>query len=413
MSRISRQLVRLSFVVGLLAVLFFVLKAGVGSDPPTHVSVIRPVRQTFTSYITTNGKVEPIEPRTVQARLTTFIERILIKEGDPVRQGQPLMTLDGTEFQSQLANAKEQLVSAESDRAIGLAGGAPQELAQLENDLAKTEVEIQRLRRQNESLTRLYAREAATRDEVEQNKAALEKAETDKRLIERRKNAIAQSSKLQAERAFLRAEEARTSIQSLQEKMNSARLTAPVSGTVYSLPARQGTLVHIGDPVAEIADLTHVRVRAFVDEPDLGSLNHGQAIEVSWDALPNRKWVGEVVQLPKTIVARGSRNVGEVLCSVDNEKTELLPETNVNVRIRTAEHSNSVTIPRSAVLTEGNKRFVWGIDSNRLRKQAVTVGLSNMQDYEIVSGLTENDLVALPGNVELHEGQVVTFTDLP
>ena len=165
--------------------------------------------------------------------------------------------------------------------------------------------------------------------------------------------------------------------------------------------------------MAEIADLTHVRVRAFVDEPDLGSLMNGQTVEVSWDALPNRKWVGEVVQLPKTIVARGSRNVGEVLCSVDNEKTELLPETNVNVRIRTAEHSDSVTVPRSAVLTEGNKRFVWVIDSNRLRKQAVTVGLSNMQAYEILSGLAENDLIALPGNVELHEGQVVTFTDLP
>jgi HlyD family secretion protein len=413
MLRIPRQLVRLLFAAGLLAVLIFLFKAGVGSDPPTHVSVIRPVRQTFTSYITTNGKVEPIEPRTVQARLTTFIERILIKEGDPVRQGQTLMTLDGTEFQSQLVGVKEQLVTAESDRAIALSGGAPQELAQLENDLAKTEAEIQRLRRQNESLTRLFAREAATRDEVEQNKAALEKAETDKRLIERKKNAIAQSSKLLAERASLRAEEARTSIRSLQEKMNSARLAAPVSGTVYSLPARQGTLVHIGDPVAEIADLTHVRVRAFVDEPELGSLKNGQAVEVSWDALPNRMWVGEVVQLPKTIVARGSRNVGEVLCSVDNEKTELLPETNVNVRIRTAEHSNSLTIPRSAVLTEGNKRFVWGIDSNRLRKLLVTVGTSNMQDYEIVSGLTENDLIALPGNVELHEGQVVTFTDQP
>jgi HlyD family secretion protein len=396
---------------GVLAVLIFGLKAGIGVDRPTNVSVIRPVRQTFTSFITTNGKVEPIEPRSVQARLTTFIETVSAKEGDFVRQGQTLMTLDATEFQSELARAKEQLVAAESDRAIALAGGTPQELAQLENDLAKANSEIQRLRRQNESLTRLYARQAATRDELEQNKTALERAETDKRLIEQKKNAIAQSSKLQVERASLRAEEARTSIHSLQEKMNSARLTAPVRGTVYSLPARQGTFVHIGDAVAEIADLTRVRVRAFVDEPELGSLKTGQAVEVTWDALPNRMWSGEVVQLPKAIVARGSRNVGEVLCSVQNEKTELLPDTNVNVRIQTAEHGNSLTIPRSVVLTEGNKRFVWVVDSGRLRKKPVTVGISNVTDYEVVNGVTESDVIALPGNAELHEGRVVTFTN--
>jgi len=396
---------------GVLAVLIFGLKAGIGVDRPTNVSVIRPVRQTFTSFITTNGKVEPIEPRSVQARLTTFIETVSAKEGDFVRQGQTLMTLDATEFQSELARAKEQLVAAESDRAIALAGGTPQELAQLENDLAKANSEIQRLRRQNESLTRLYARQAATRDELEQNKTALEKAETDKRLIEQKKNAIAQSSKLQVERASLRAEEARTSIHSLQDKMNSARLTAPVRGTVYSLPARQGTFVHIGDAVAEIADLTRVRVRAFVDEPELGSLKTGQAVEVTWDALPNRMWSGEVVQLPKAIVARGSRNVGEVLCSVQNEKTELLPDTNVNVRIQTAEHGNSLTIPRSVVLTEGNKRFVWVVDSGRLRKKPVTVGISNVTDYEVVNGVTESDVIALPGNAELHEGRVVTFTN--
>jgi HlyD family secretion protein len=411
MSTTSRRLLRLLLAAGVLAVLIFGLKAGIGVDRPTNVSVIRPVRQTFTSFITTNGKVEPIEPRSVQARLTTFIETVSVKEGDFVRQGQTLMTLDAMEFQSELARAKEQLVAAESDRAIALAGGTPQELAQLENDLAKANSEIQRLRRQNESLTRLYARQAATRDELEQNKTALERAETDKRLIEQKKNAIAQSSKLQVERASLRAEEARTSIHSLQEKMNSARLTAPVRGTVYSLPARQGTFVHIGDAVAEIADLTRVRVRAFVDEPELGSLKTGQAVEVTWDALPNRMWSGEVVQLPKAIVARGSRNVGEVLCSVQNEKTELLPDTNVNVRIQTAEHGNSLTIPRSVVLTEGNKRFVWVVDSGRLRKKPVTVGISNVTDYEVVNGVTESDVIALPGNAELHEGRVVTFTN--
>src|SRR5215468_8628751 len=102
MSKVSRQLVRVLVAVAAIGTLIFFLKAGVASDQATPVSVIRPVRQDFSSFVTTNGKVEPVEPRSVQARLTSFIETVLVKEGDSVRRGQILMTLDAGEFETQL-----------------------------------------------------------------------------------------------------------------------------------------------------------------------------------------------------------------------------------------------------------------------------------------------------------------------
>ena len=407
----SLKIFRLLLVLAAVAILVFAIAAGPGRDRPMKVSGTRPVRQSLSWSITSNGKVEPVEPHVIQAQITTFIEKVSVKEGQTVSRGKTLLTLDATESRSELAHMKELLVAAEDERRVALSGGAPDEIAQLENDLAKTISEIARLRRQGESLERLYARQAATRDEIDQNKIALQRAEADKRLIEQKKDAIQQRSKLQAERAALRADEARHSIRFLEEKLNSARVIAPVPGTLYSLPARGGTFVHTGDVLAEVADLSRVRARAFVDEPELGSLKAGQTVEITWDALPNRMWAGQVEQLPKTIVARGSRNVGEVLCSVSNEQAELLPNTNVNVRIRIAEHENSLTIPRATVRTEGDKRFVFVVDAGHLRKQQVTVGISNAKDYEILGGITDNDLIALPGNSELHEGQTVTLAE--
>ena len=407
----SLKIFRLLLVLAAVAVLVFAIAAGPGRDRPMKVSGTRPVRQSLSWSITSNGKVEPVEPHVIQAQITTFIEKVSVKEGQTVSRGKTLLTLDATESRSELAHMKELLVAAEDERRVALSGGAPDEIAQLENDLAKTISEIARLRRQGESLERLYARQAATRDEIDQNKIALQRAEADKRLIEQKNDAIQQRSKLQAERAALRADEARHSIRFLEEKLNSARVIAPVPGTLYSLPARGGTFVHTGDVLAEVADLSRVRARAFVDEPELGSLKAGQTVEITWDALPNRMWAGQVEQLPKTIVARGSRNVGEVLCSVSNEQAELLPNTNVNVRIRIAEHENSLTIPRATVRTEGDKRFVFVVDAGHLRKQQVTVGISNAKDYEILGGITDNDLIALPGNSELHEGQTVTLAE--
>ena len=158
-----------------------------------------------------------------------------------------------------------------------------------------------------------------------------------------------------------------------------------------------------------MADLKRTRVRVFVDEPELGSLQRGQAVEIIWEALPNRTWTGEIEQLPKTVVARGSRNVGEVLCSVNNEQGELLPNTNVNVRIRTGDRQNVLTIPRTAVRTEGNGHYVFVVDEGRLRKRDIQGGISNATDYEILNGLTEQDTVALSAGAELQEGMTVVI----
>jgi HlyD family secretion protein len=408
MARSSGRSTTIVLILAGLVTVVFILAARGGRDRPTTVSTTHPVRQNLSSWIPTNGKVEPIEPHIIQSQLTTFIETVPVKEGQTVGRGQILMTLDAKDLASDLAHMKEQLVAAEDERKTALSGGSPDEIAQLNSDLAKTNSEIDRLRRERDSLERLYSRQAATRQEVEQTKTALERAEADKRLIEEKRGAIMQRSKSQAERASLRIEEARASIRSLEEKLKSAQVTAPVSGTLYSLSARSGTYVHTGDSLAELADLERVRVRVFVDEPELGSLELHQPVEISWEALPSRTWTGEVEQLPKAIVARGSRNVGEVLCSVGNEQAELLPNTNVNVRIRTGERENALTITRAAVRTEGGRHYVLLVDQGRLRKRDVKVGISNVTDYEILSGLAESDLVALPGTTELQDGMAVS-----
>ena len=390
-----------------LGVLVFLLAAREGRDRPISVATMHAVRQNLISWITTNGKVEPVEPRIIQAQLTTFIEAVAVKEGQRVDRGRLLMTLDAKDLKTELAHVREQLVAAENERKVAVTGGSPEEIAQLDSDLVKTNAEIDRLRSERDSLERLYPR-AATRQEIEQTKTALAKAEADKRLIEEKRRAILERSKPQAERATLRIEEARNSIQSLEDKLKSARVTAPAGGTVYSLPARAGTYVHTGDLLAELADLTRIRIRVFVDEPELGSLKQAQAVEITWEALPDRTWNGLVDQLPKTIVARGTRNVGEVLCSVDNKTGELLPNTNVNVRIRTAQRENTLTLSRAAVRGDGNARYVFVVEQDRLRKRDVRVGIPNATDYEILSGITENDVVALPGASEFQEGMAVT-----
>src|ERR1700746_1012374 len=115
-----------------------------------------------------------------------------------------------------------------------------------------------------------------------------------------------------------------------------------------------------------MADLHRVRVRAFIDEPELGALEANEPVKITWDALPNRSWVGKTEIVPKQVVKRETRSVGELLCSINNDKLELLPNVNVNVRINSRERLGVLSVPRGAVEAEGGRRYVSVVKEDQL-----------------------------------------------
>ena len=275
------------------------------------------------------------------------------------------------------------------------------------------------MRREQEALEHLVAKQAATRDELEQNRFALSKAEAEFQRLQRTKEDFTRRAGLDVERASLRADEARNLVRALEDRVRSARVVAPVSGTLYSLPVHERDFVKVGDPLAELADLRQVRVRAFIDETELGQLEPGQKVEVNWDAYPNRTWTGQTGLIPKQVVARNTRSVGEVLCSVDNSKLELLPNINVNVRIHLRQRANALVVPRGAVRTESTHRYVFvvedgsfGVERRRLQKREINVGIGSATNYEVLGGLHEGETIALPGDVEFRDGMSVRVVNL-
>jgi HlyD family secretion protein len=150
-----------------------------------------------------------------------------------------------------------------------------------------------------------------------------------------------------------------------------------------------------------------VRVRAFVDEPDLGALEPKQDVEVTWDAKPGHIWTGQTEQVPKQVVPRGMRSVGEVLCSIDNAKLELLPNVNVEVRILVHERHGVVVVPREAVREDGGRHYVFLVAGDKLRRRDISVGIGSASKYEVVSGLAVSDRVALQREQQLRDGMEI------
>src|SRR5882672_4608138 len=106
---VSKTALFVLIAVGLVALVFVLALSG-GRDRPITVTTTHAVRRNLSSWITTNGKIEPIEPHIIQAQLTTFIETVTAKEGQTVNRAQILMTLDAKDVRSEFADTREQLV---------------------------------------------------------------------------------------------------------------------------------------------------------------------------------------------------------------------------------------------------------------------------------------------------------------
>jgi HlyD family secretion protein len=383
-----------------------------GRDHVPEARAVRIVRQDLTASITSNGKVEPIQPFILRAQYPTFVSQVAVTEGQAVIRGQLLLTLDSADIQADLAQARGDQVAAREDLRAANSGGPPDQVASLTGDISKAQIDAQNYQRMEVTLRKLVAQHAATQDELDQNHAALLRVQATLASLQQRKDDLGRRSHTDAEQARLRVDQATARIASLERKARSAALNAPVSGTLYSLPVHTGDYLQMGDMLAQLADLHHVRVRAFVDEPDLGWLATGQAVEVMWDAMPGRVWRGVTEEVPRQVVPRGNRSVAEVLCSVDNSQLELLPNVNVNVRIVVRESRDALVVPRAAVRAHGTEHYVFVLAGDRVRQRTIETGISSATRYQVLSGLTEGDQVVLPTDLNLHDGMAVRAIDV-
>jgi HlyD family secretion protein len=383
----------------LTAILVFIS----GRGGTARVAVASVARENLSSVVSSNGKVEPVTPISLRVSFPTFVKRVYAVEGQHVKRGQLLYALDDAGLAAELAQSRADLNTEEEALRVAKSGGRADQVAKTAADLQKALAMREQLRRDNESLTRLVAQKAATPHEFEENRLALAQAEADVQSLEKAKQTYVNQAQLDIERVTLLVEHARNQVQDLEQKSASTHGTAPADGTLYSLPIHQGDFVKEGDLLAEMADMHHVRVRAFIDEPELGQIDLNQAVEIFWDAHPDRVWAGRTEVVPKQVVAHGTRNVGELICSVSNDRLDLIPNTTVDVRIHISERPNALVIPRGALFIDGGKRFVFVVQDNRLHRRDIRVGIANPTMIEVLSGLQEGDQVALPGDVSLKE----------
>jgi HlyD family secretion protein len=291
---------------GLAIALVVALGACKKSTDPALVIDTAPVeRRSIVLSAQANGTVEPIDIVEVKSKASGTIIKMPVDIGSYVKAGDLLVQIDPRDVQNQYDQARASLSSATVSRTVALA--------------------------QRNRSAELFKEKIITAVEMEAATVAF----------------------AQADAAFINA---RTNLSIALVRLQDATVQAPTNGTIIERPVSVGTVITSattsasgGTTIMKMADLTKVRMRAFVNETDIGNVKPAQTATVTVDAFPNRRFVGVVEKVEPEAVVQSSVTMFPVLVSLNNSDGALMPGMNGQVVMDILRRDNVLAVPSDAI----------------------------------------------------------------
>ncbi|MGH9614095.1 MAG: efflux RND transporter periplasmic adaptor subunit [Bryobacteraceae bacterium] len=393
--------------------LAFVVAAGVlvafamsRRTAPPEIPFARATRQKVVSTVPTNGKVEPIQWASARSEREGVVEQVFVQRGQWVHAGDPLVQLDTSQATADLASANARITEATAELESLNHGGRTSDITEITNQLSKARLDLQIAQQEYDSAKRLLAKQAATRYDVESASQKVQSLQLQIQSLQRRRAALVSPGEKTIARGKLQDAEAAKAL--AERNLALGTIRAPIDGMAYAFDLRIGSFLHAGDLVADVGRLDHVKVVLYVDEPDLGRVGPGMAVNITWEALPGHEWHGSVSSASTHVVPLGTRQVGEVNCVIRNPGRDLLPGATIDAKIVSKVVPEALTVAQSTIRRQGEQTGVFLLSNgDTLVWRPVQIGVYTAARVQILKGLNEGDSVALPTDKSLRTGMRV------
>ena len=364
-------------------------------------------RGPLTSTLSTNGIVQPIQNFEAFSPKPGIVKSVYVHEGEKVKKGQLLLSMDDSQAQSDVSAALAALRGAQAALQALQHGSRPEQIT-LSSDIEKTKAGRDQAAANLATLEQLQKQGAASTSEVEAARRNLSAANASLHTLDERQTQ--NFAPIDLEHAQANVANAQAAYTSALNVLRQENVRAPFAGTVYSVQARPSDFKPAGDMLLQMADLTKIQVHAYFDEPEIGKLKLGRPVTIVWNAKPGRIWHGHIVRIPTTIIPYGTRSVGEALVSVDDSDETLLPNTNVTITVTLLDIHDTLIMPREALRVDDTGDYVLRVVDGRLRRTPVNIGALNLTEVQILSGISQGAVVALsaPDGTNLHGGMAVS-----
>ena len=326
------------------------------------------VLQTLNQSVPVIGRVVSLKEAKVPAAVMGRVEKVLVEEGDQVKKGQILASID-TERYKWLANIASANVNAAK--------------AELKSAQAETKINLVELERMN-SLKNSSAFNASKYDKLQnQNTALLAKEE----IVEAKLNSAIQEENI------------------AKQNLSRATVKAPFNGIIELKMVELGEAVGLGFPMFQLISDTSVEIQADVPSNRARILKENNEIQIS--TTDNIKFISKV----RALGVRENSNTRTIKIHLSYENSEtnrkLFVGENVNISVPLGPGQEALTVHKDAILKREGMSLVYVVKEDSAQIKPVKLGDGVGERFIVLSGIEAGDLVVTKGNERLRPGQKV------
>ena len=221
------------------------------------------------------------------------IVRLLADEGASVEAGQVIAEIDPRDYELALQRARAEADAATQALAVLEAGTRSQEIRVAEASVARAESELRFARAEVSRVAKLVPGKLASQQQLDQARLQQQVAEAASRQATETLALLREGPRIQEiERARAELAVRRAVVETAQQQLTYVQLRSPAAGVLSTRLAEVGEVVAAGTPVLRLAELDRPWIRAYLPEPDLARVKHGQQAEIRVDAWPDSVFHG-------------------------------------------------------------------------------------------------------------------------
>lgn len=343
---------------------------------------------TIVSAITVSGQVLQASRMPVTTSASGIVKTVFVKNGDTVTVGQSIaeITVDAQSAQKQAA-AYASYLSAQNTLAA-----AQSKVNSLQSALFK-------------------ANQAFVNDKGVDNPTDEQKA--DPKYIEENAEWLASEADYKNQQNVIAQAQAALSSAWFSYQASSPIITAPIAGIVSNVGLVEGMVLNSSSStdqatssqrVAVIQNESNPIISVNLSEIDVPKVVIGQKATITLDSLPNKTFTGKIVTIDRIGMISSSVTNYPATIQLDIASPEVLPNMATTASIIIETKSDVLTVPSTAVQTQGGQSFVRVFRNGQEQQMPVEVGISSDTDIEVISGLSEGDEV-ITGTVSNNSGQ--------
>ncbi|MFP5235158.1 MAG: efflux RND transporter periplasmic adaptor subunit [Acidobacteriota bacterium] len=379
------------------------------SAPPTVVTVQaeNPEKGVISEQIVTSAILTPVSQSAIAPKITAPVKKFYVQRGSKVHKGELLAVLENADLAAAALDSKGSYEAAQAAYNTATKSQVPEDVQKAELDYAQAKANLDLNQSIVNSRKQLFAEGAIPGRDLDTAQAALVQAKAAydtaaKHLQSMEK--VNRDAELQAAKGQFASAEGK--MKGADAQLAYSEIRSPIDGVVTDRPLFAGETAAAGAPLLTVMDTSVLIAKAHVAQSVAQRMKVGNEAQVQVPGLD--KPISAKVSLISPALDPGSTTI-EIWLKIQNKDGALKVGTPINVTITGKTVQNALKIPLSAVQTaqDGSKSVMVIAPDSTAKKQAVTLGIHDGKDVQVLSGLSQSDTVITVGAYGLDEGTKV------